>query len=233
MTEIKMVIREEKWFYWGLAICILLLSTAVPALAQNEYPTAKNTSPKIDGGGLSFVRPAVSGGWARGVNFYYTNMTRYLALGTYGNNENVERFYIAYGDTPWLSGLGLYVLPNGNTGIGTVSPSEKLSVNGTIRAREVNITATGWADYVFRPEYQLMPLSELEAYIAENGHLPNIPTEADVAKNGVNLAEMNVKLLEKVEELTLYMLRQQNKINAQQIILERFSERFEKLENEK
>ncbi|WP_439488523.1 hypothetical protein [Algoriphagus sp.] len=221
-------------FLLPLTLTILFIGFFfLSCLAQNEFPTAKNSSPKIDGGGLMFIRPAISGGWARGVNFYYTNMSRYLALGTYGNNENVERFYIAYGATPWTSGQGIYILPNGNTGIGTISPSEKLSVNGTIKTKEVNVTATGWPDYVFRPGYQLMPLSELDTFIQKNGHLPDVPTEAEVKENGVNLAEMNVKLLEKVEELTLYILFQQNKINAQDVILESFFERLEKLENEK
>ena len=69
------------------------------------------------------------------------------------------------------------------------------------------------ADYVFKPEYKLMPLSELEAFIQKNGHLPNLPTEAEVMENGVNLAEMNVKLLEKVEELTLYVIELEKKID--------------------
>ena len=58
-----------------------------------------------------------------------------------------------------------------------------------------------------------MPLSELEAFIQKNGHLPNLPTEAEVMENGVNLAEMNVKLLEKVEELTLYVIELEKKID--------------------
>ncbi|WP_439488524.1 hypothetical protein [Algoriphagus sp.] len=103
---------------------------------------------------------------------------------------------------------------NGNVGIGTTNPTHKLSVNGTIKTQEVNVTATGWPDYVFKPEYKLMPLSELEAYIQKNGHLPNVPSEAEVMENGVNLAEMNVKLLEKVEELTLYVIELEKKINS-------------------
>ncbi|MEB2774649.1 hypothetical protein SYJ56_04985 [Algoriphagus sp. D3-2-R+10] len=81
-----------------------------------------------------------------------------------------------------------------------------IKVNGTIKTQEVNIAASGWADFVFKPDYKLMPLSELEAFIQKNGHLPSVPTEAEVMENGVNLAEMNVKLLEKVEELTLYVI---------------------------
>ena len=107
------------------------------------------------------------------------------------------------------------IRPNGNVGIGVTTPTYKLEVNGTIRTKEVNVTATGWADYVFKPEYELKPLSEVERFIADNGHLPNVPSEKEVLKNGVNLLEMNVKLLEKVEELTLYVIALQRK-NAEQ-----------------
>ncbi len=106
---------------------------------------------------------------------------------------------------------------NGNVGIGTETPSQKLDVNGTIRAKEVNITTSGWADYVFRPEYSLRPLSEVEAFIVKHGHLPNIPSEKEVLEKGVNLLEMNAKLLEKIEELTLYMIQ----LNSKNLELER------------
>lgn len=106
------------------------------------------------------------------------------------------------------------ILSNGNVGINTKNPTYKLSVNGTIGAHEVNVTTTGWADYVFAPEYKLMPLSELKAFIQKNGHLPDVPTEAEVMENGINLAEMNVKLLEKVEELTLYVIELEKKIDS-------------------
>ncbi|SFT96850.1 hypothetical protein SAMN04489724_3044 [Algoriphagus locisalis] len=107
------------------------------------------------------------------------------------------------------------ILPNGNVGINTKNPAYTLSVNGIIGAQEVNVTTTGWADYVFKPEYHLMPLSELESFIEKNGHLPNVPTEREVIENGVNLAEMNVKLLEKVEELTLYIIRLEKSLKSQ------------------
>lgn len=68
--------------------------------------------------------------------------------------------------------------------------------------------------YVFKPEYSLMPLFDQETIIQENGHLPAIPTEADVLENGVNLLEMNVKLLEKIEELNLYILYQSKEIET-------------------
>ena len=101
----------------------------------------------------------------------------------------------------------------GNIGIGTTTPTQKLEVNGTIRTKEVKVEATTWPDYVFKNKYQLMPLSELEFFIQTNGHLPDIPIESEVLKNGFNLSEMNIKLLEKVEELTLYLIEQQKQIN--------------------
>jgi len=96
--------------------------------------------------------------------------------------------------------------PTGNVGIGTTAVSgARLSVEGIIRARRVLVNNT-WADYVFEANYQLMPLSELEIYITTKKHLPNVPTAQDVEENGVDLGEINKILVEKVEELTLYII---------------------------
>ena len=95
---------------------------------------------------------------------------------------------------------------NGNVGIGTSSPVHKLEVNGTIKTQEVNVTTAGWADYVFKLDYETKPLPEVERFIQEYGHLPNVPSEKEVLENRVNLLEINVKLLEKVEELTLHLI---------------------------
>lgn len=95
---------------------------------------------------------------------------------------------------------------SGNVGIGTIAPQYKLAVNGTIGTREVIVTNTGWADYVLKPGYALKPLSHIEAYIRENQRLPEMPSEAEVKEKGVSLAEMQAKLLAKIEELTLHMI---------------------------
>jgi hypothetical protein len=97
--------------------------------------------------------------------------------------------------------------PAGNVGIGTVAPQYKLAVNGTMGAKEVIITATGWSDYVFKPDYRLRPLKEVALYIKANHHLPEIPSEAEVQKKGVSVGEIQAKLLAKVEELTLHMIQ--------------------------
>lgn len=88
-----------------------------------------------------------------------------------------------------------------------------MAVNGTIRAKEIKVES-GWADFVFKKDYQLPTLKDVEKHINENGHLPNIPTEAEVKANGVNLGEMNTLLLQKIEELTLYIIKQEKTIES-------------------
>ena len=94
---------------------------------------------------------------------------------------------------------------SGKVGIGTTSPQYPLSVNGTIGASEIIVSSSG-ADYVFRPDYPLAPLSEVAAFINENHHLPGIPSAAEEEKSGVSLGDMQAKLLAKIEELTLHMI---------------------------
>jgi hypothetical protein len=103
----------------------------------------------------------------------------------------------------------------GNIGIGTTIPSEKLSVNGKIRAQEIKVENTNWPDYVFDETYQLTTLQETEKYIKEEGHLPGIPSAAEVKANGIDLGEMNAKLLQKIEELTLHLIERDSVLTLQ------------------
>ncbi|MBS7256723.1 hypothetical protein [Flavobacterium branchiicola] len=105
-----------------------------------------------------------------------------------------------------ITGIGNHYIQNGNVGIGTTSPKNKLDVNGTIRSKEVKVTLDNWSDFVFKKEYNLPTLEQVEKHITEKGHLENIPSEEEVLKNGINLGEINAKLLQKIEELTLYMI---------------------------
>jgi hypothetical protein len=187
-----------------------------------------------------------------------------IRFGEY-SNTNDQGAYIHYNASANIFNIGVHHASNGddinsdynaisiirstgNVGIGTQAPgTHKLAVNGTIRAKEIKVE-TDWADFVFEDDYQLMKLSDLEEFIQENGHLPEIPTEKEVEENGVSLGEMNSKLLQKIEELTLYTIqlqkenknlqKQQNdqlkQINAQQQIIEnlqKLEERLSRLED--
>ncbi|MBN9297727.1 MAG: hypothetical protein J0I41_11975 [Filimonas sp.] len=94
----------------------------------------------------------------------------------------------------------------GNVGIGTFNPTEKLSVDGNIRSRKVIVTQTGWSDYVFDPSYKLPSLDSVAAFVQENKHLPEVPSAATVIKEGLDVGEMQKLLLQKIEELTLYVI---------------------------
>jgi hypothetical protein len=105
---------------------------------------------------------------------------------------------------------GLVVHAGGNVGIGTTNPQHLLHVAGTIGATQVIVSSTG-ADYVFDPKYRLQPLPEVASYIHSNGHLPDIPSAKEVAAKGVDLGDMQSKLLAKVEELTLHMIEEHDR----------------------
>jgi hypothetical protein len=99
-------------------------------------------------------------------------------------------------------------------GIGTENfGTYKLAVNGSIRSKEV-VVETGWADYVFDKKYKLPSLKEVEQFILKNKHLPNIPSAAEVEKQGLHVGEVQKKMMEKIEELTLYAISQQKEIDA-------------------
>lgn len=89
----------------------------------------------------------------------------------------------------------------------------QLQSNGLMRARKIRVDAETWADFVFEEDYKLMSTDELRTFITVNNHLPNVPSAKTVEEEGIDLAEMNKILLQKVEELTLYMLEQQKQID--------------------
>jgi hypothetical protein len=107
------------------------------------------------------------------------------------------------------------ILDNGNIGIGTTNPLAMLSVNGGIRANEVRVmTDIQIADYVFEEDYPLMPLQMVEQYVQQHKHLPEIPSALDIKENGMDVAEFQNMLLQKIEELTLYIIAQEKRIQA-------------------
>lgn len=144
-----------------------------------------------------------------------------------GSTVNISLFSYAtksltYGGNgvPGTTGLGTIAFMAGNVGIGTTNPLAKLSVNGTgtfngkVKCTEIEVLTAAFPDFVFNSNYNLRPLSEVESYINLNKHLPDVPSEATVVANGLNLGEMNNTLLQKVEELTLYMIQLQKDNDA-------------------
>ncbi|KRD06301.1 hypothetical protein ASE21_19205 [Flavobacterium sp. Root901] len=124
---------------------------------------------------------------------------------------------------------------DGNVGIGTSVPDERLTVRGKIHAQEIKVDMLGALvpDYVFENNYKLRSLNEVENYIQENSHLPEIPSAKEFEKNGVHLAEMNMALLKKVEELTLYAIEQQKSTEKLMKIIEDQNKRLKILEGKK
>ncbi|MEI6752545.1 MAG: hypothetical protein WCK78_05195 [Paludibacter sp.] len=132
------------------------------------------------------------------------------------------------GPTLWQSAWGgmkfftngtprLSITNDGKVSIGTTdvdnTPNVLLTVKGTIHTKEVLVDLNApLADYVFDESYQLMPLSQVKQYVKENNHLPEMPSAKEVDKNGLSIGEMQNKLLQKVEELTLYSIQQQEEI---------------------
>ena len=109
------------------------------------------------------------------------------------------------------------LFPNGTVGIGTdETGSHKLAVEGSIGAREVKVEISGWSDFVFDENYELRTLEEVENYIVDNKRLTENPSEEEVTQNGINLGEMNAKLMEKIKKLTLYVIQQNKEIKKLQ-----------------
>lgn len=109
---------------------------------------------------------------------------------------------------------------NGSVGIGGIASSNsavKLAVYGTLLSKKIKVSqnAADWPDYVFEPGYTLQPVTDLEAYVATNKHLPGIPSAAEIKKEGMDVADMQARMLKKMEELTLYVIQQEKKIQEQ------------------
>jgi len=123
---------------------------------------------------------------------------------------------VASGSSIWQNSNDdvYYTNPDGKVGIGTSNLSAELTVNGHIHAREVRVFIDAGADFVFDEDYDLKDIDELEKYVTENKHLPDIPSEKEMIEEGLHLGDMNIKLLQKAEELTLYIIDMNKKLEA-------------------
>ncbi|KQW99229.1 tail fiber protein [Flavobacterium sp. Root420] len=139
----------------------------------------------------------------RFIDIQSTEEGNILAVNAYGMG-------IGFNPPSYSSPDKLYI--NGNVGIGTTNPTSKLTVAGNINSREVKVTVDAGADFVFENDYNLPSLDAVDKFIKENKHLPEIASADEMKKEGINLSEMNIKLLQKIEEMTLYMIEQNKKI---------------------
>ncbi len=190
------------------------IGTTIPTEKLDVIGSIRSTINSDEGGYIALSNPSKTG-TNDAVIWRIFNMS-----GGYGNSLQ----FWGYSNTVNL-GPKLTIKDNGNVGIGTTTPTEKLSVNGNIKAKRLIVTQTGWADYVFDKNYTLMPVDSLSTYINTHKHLPEMPTTKDVQDNGVDVGNNQTLLLKKIEELTLYIIEQHKQL-AQQ------NERIQKLENE-
>lgn len=150
----------------------------------------------------------------------FVSYSNYGGMKFYGGfspdgTPTTEVFSVANGDYNVRVANQLFVADK--IGIGTENTgASKLAVNGSIRAKEIKVEASPWPDYVFDASYKLPDLKVTEQFIKANKHLPEIPSASEVEKDGINLGEMNAKLLRKIEELTLYMIELNKKVEIQQ-----------------
>ncbi|MFS4457361.1 hypothetical protein [Maribacter sp. 2304DJ31-5] len=171
----------------------------IGTISPNERLQIGNAFTFHDGGSKVMMIGHATGGvdldpskYAAELRFNPTN--GYLSLGTSSS--------ITSAPLPQLN-----ISKEGNIGIGTFDTgSHKLAVEGSIGAREIKVEVGTWSDFVFHKDYNLPTLKEVEIHIKEKGHLKDIPSAKEVEENGINLGEMNAKLLQKIEELTLYQI---------------------------
>lgn len=190
-------------------ILLLTIAAIQVSFAQNTFPTSGNV-------GIGTLNPITT----LDINGIIQLYNKDHQSATWDNiriwSEGENSFIESSGDEKGLiikSNTGNKILLMGNVGIGTTNPSNKLDVSGTIHSKEVKVDMAGWSDFVFKKEYKLPTLEDVEKHITEKRHLENIPSEEEVLENGINLGEMNAKLLQKIEELTLHLIEKNKQIN--------------------
>ena len=157
------------------------------------------------------------------ISTYGNDLHIYAGNWRYNNVASTENHSISFytsqiGSTNWNTAK-MYLNHYGNLGIGTTNPTERLSVNGNIRAKKLIISQQNWSDYVFDKDYKLRPLNELEKFIQQYQHLPDVPSTKEVQSKGINVGDTQALLLKKIEELTLYVieLKKENLTQQQEI----------------
>jgi len=168
--------------------------------ALEFYSNSNNqeSHPNQNEGGAKIISEASEYGWAQNLKFRVVNNNNYQS------QQGID---------------AMTIHTNGNIGIGTNSPDARLSVKGLIHAQEVKVDLNGAVapDFVFENMYKLKTLEETEQFIKENKHLPEIPSAREMEQNGFDLKVMNLKLLQKIEELTLHLIEQKKELEEMKV----------------
>ena len=151
------------------------------------------------------------------ISFYNSGPNNDYGIGI---NTGVMQFFTAgqdkiafgWGNSNNFTETMTFLTGSGQLGLGTSTPAYKLDVCGTIRAKEVRV-ATGWCDYVFADDYKLPALSEVEAFIKTNKHLPEVTPGAVIESEGLEIGKTSAQMIKKIEELTLYVIDLQKQVN--------------------
>ena len=191
-----------------LVICLM----SVAASFAQQWSGSSTTSGLVTREGIVNINSESSGLIVDAADLLRSGFMKY-----YGKYAGLWRNPDAYFEIGRVSGTilsptgfttDMYFSGDGNIGIGTSAPGTfKLAVEGKIGAREIRVTTTNpWPDYVFGEQYKLKSLATLEGFIKKNNHLPNMPSAKEVNDNGIELGNMNTRVVEKIEELTLYVI---------------------------
>lgn len=168
---------------------ITVANTYIPNGGTNDFSFASFEFSSNNGGVSGQFFSDGSGYFLNGTpNIYFRASTNHPIL--LGTNNTVR----------------MILTNTGNVGIGTTQPTNKLDVNGGIGCKELTVLNYEWADFVFKDDYKLLDLNEVEKFIRVNKHLPGIPSESKIRGTGLSVGEISGKLLQKIEELTLYMI---------------------------
>jgi hypothetical protein len=176
-----------------------------------------------------------------GTDWNYNRSSVKGDFGIFWNDGGVKNKTAGLVLGPHADNTSLRIDANGNVGIGTnltkntynsINDYFRLAVKGSIRAEEI-VVETGWADFVFADNYQLKNLEEVANYIEKNNHLPDVPSANYIESNGVKVGEMQKIQMQKIEELTLYTIQQEIKLNEQKSIINKLIIRLNKLDDNK
>lgn len=194
-------------------------------VARDGYTTASTLYLQNNGGALSIGAPTTINADAEALKINGTNA--YMSFNTSGTFEaligvinNDLRMDAGNGNIAAVAqNIRLTPNVNGQVSIGVsvaAASGYKLTVDGKVLCEElkVKLRSSGWPDYVFAKNYNLPSLIEVEKFIRDNKHLPNIPSAAEVEANGIEVGDMQKRMMEKIEELTLYVIELQKQVDT-------------------